>query len=460
MMQAPTFTRDPPALTRDPKPFLSDEPGYEYGSVLPFRKNTATGELGLAVPEMLRAPIRGLQINPMRFDVSDPQQRSDLGSAAAMFGGFSPAPGRVPFAAPRSSFPLAEIGRKVEAAPIEAPPAQAAPPVAVPQPPALVRDEPPAVAAAPVAPTPIAAPAPVIDAPAQVVAPVARAPVPRAANPFETVPKEPKRLIQFLRESTKNGSDIHATVTPGGLRDVGGDVAGIIGGPKGRPGLINNASGRNLDDATLHAWQDGYFPQHDQRPEINHLLDAIRDDHNGTPVYSIHNQDEVAAYRGAVDRNQEIDQLAAQHGIPTRGLTRPQFFDHLADHLSVDDMATEHAAQADAHDAAYHDAELMAKEWASENSSNIDGIHAMNSQDRTLEDMEHEYRQDNALAPAQQGQGGSGEHGSPESYSAGFPDGAPQSGRGAANSGRDGTQGQQAPSQIMPTPPVPLVRDR
>lgn len=42
-----------------PKGFPYDEPGVEYGSVLPLARDTKTDKLSLAVPEMIRAPLRG-----------------------------------------------------------------------------------------------------------------------------------------------------------------------------------------------------------------------------------------------------------------------------------------------------------------------------------------------------------------------------------------------------------------
>ena len=73
----------PPVVGQKPAPFLADEPGYQYGAVLPFRKNLATGKIEPAIPEAIRAPVRGLQIDPMRFDANDPQQRADLAAAAS-----------------------------------------------------------------------------------------------------------------------------------------------------------------------------------------------------------------------------------------------------------------------------------------------------------------------------------------------------------------------------------------
>lgn len=45
----------------------------------------------------------------------------------------------------------------------------------------------------------------------------------------------------------------------GGVRDPGGDVRNIIGDPRGRPGLINNATGLDPDEMALRLWEEGYF---------------------------------------------------------------------------------------------------------------------------------------------------------------------------------------------------------
>lgn len=53
----------PSSLTGDAstmKNIGKDEPGYEYGDILPFKKNIKTGESSLALPEAVRAPIRGV----------------------------------------------------------------------------------------------------------------------------------------------------------------------------------------------------------------------------------------------------------------------------------------------------------------------------------------------------------------------------------------------------------------
>ena len=261
----------------------------------------------------------------------------------------------------------------------------------------------------------------------------------KAATPYTTIPKEPKRLVNFLRESQTQGQGIHATTVPGGLRDPGGDVSAIIGGPKGRPGLINNKSGQNLDDATLRAWQEGYFPEHgDERPEINHLLDAIAEDHNGNARYSMHDQDAVDAYHQAMDHNAEVARLSSEHGIDTTGLTREQFFDKVTDKLSTEDAAADIRSLEDAHDTSFGEIEADVRDmaeppWQSDQFYGIGGP-------RTLEDLEHAYGQENAARSAGQGDADFTEHG----YSDGPADegqgiGGP-GGRGAGAAGRAGEE--------------------
>jgi hypothetical protein len=72
----------------------------------------------------------------------------------------------------------------------------------------------------------------------------------------------------------------------GGLVDDAGELAhrGITN--KARPGLIRNerktaqskGGGWTLDDMARHAWENGYFPEHSQRPSIDAFVEALNDD--------------------------------------------------------------------------------------------------------------------------------------------------------------------------------------
>lgn len=96
-------------------------------------------------------------------------------------------------------------------------------------------------------------------------------------------------------------------IRAGGVQDVGGDVAAVIGGPRGRPALINNATGRGMDDAALHAWENGYFPHLAAPPEPREFLEALRRDNSGDPVYVREDQDILAAGGVYDDFAEELD---------------------------------------------------------------------------------------------------------------------------------------------------------
>jgi hypothetical protein len=61
--------------------------------------------------------------------------------------------------------------------------------------------------------------------------------------------RRPLSLVAFL-------------VRAGGIRDPRGDLRAVMGTAKARVGLLNNRSGRGLDDAARLALAAGYFPEH------------------------------------------------------------------------------------------------------------------------------------------------------------------------------------------------------
>jgi Transglycosylase SLT domain len=275
-------------------------------------------------------------------------------------------------------------------------------------------------------------------------------------TPFEATPKEPQRLIDFLRSKTILApSTIHEQVLPGGIRDAGGDIRAILGGSNGRPGLINNASGMSLHDKLIQAWENGYLPEYGEEPPTDDraLLDAIRDDHMGTARYSMHDQDRVEAYQSATEGNREIDRLASEHGIETRGKTRDQFFDELHDRMSMDERAQEIASQTEAHEAAYREAEKQAKQWVAENQGqgwNAKELYGI-SQARTLEDLEREHAEEaqpHPTAPAAGERAASIEEpGPPGGDQGAVPEGGEPRGGGAGDADRGPAPNDQANGQ-------------
>jgi hypothetical protein len=90
-------------------------------------------------------------------------------------------------------------------------------------------------------------------------------------------PKGVKTLSQFV-------------VDAGGLVDDAGELAhrGITN--KARPGMVrkerrtaqSGQGGWTLDDMARHAWENGYFPEHSQRPGIDEFVEALNDDFSKT----------------------------------------------------------------------------------------------------------------------------------------------------------------------------------
>lgn len=248
------------------------------------------------------------------------------------------------------------------------------------------------------------------------------------ASPYETVPKEPQRLVPFLQGGvTINKGAAAERTAQFGLRDEGGDISAIVGGPKGRPGLINNMSGERLDDAGLRAYEAGYF---DHRPDINELLTAIEKDHNGNPVYSNRDQAAVEAHQQAMGSNAEIVRLASDYGISERGKTREQFFDDLTNHLSQEQIAAEQAKLEPAHEAAY--AEF-------ERASQAAGVRPETTS-RSLEDLEREYQQETVARTASQRDAGNAQPGTAGPGAVSGEGGGGPVGRAAGDAGRAGTE--------------------
>ncbi len=266
------------------------------------------------------------------------------------------------------------------------------------------------------------------------------------------VPKPPESLLSFLKRK-------------GGLKDTGGDVSAIIGGTKGRPGLINKQNaivrdgktiyrgGMELDEAAHQAWEAGYFPDHPEGPDMHAFLRAIEDEARGNHVYSEHDAAQLAEHRHALDSNAEVDRLAFEHGIEPAGLTREQFFDRVAEKVAEADL------EADISNAATHVDEFAddARHWYED--------YADDRKPRTLEDAEREWRDAEKAAggvePRQSGDAGAGRAGGPVQEGqgrAGQGGGGAADGRGAGPAPKiDQTEAPANPNGQFDTPASPLV---
>jgi hypothetical protein len=88
-------------------------------------------------------------------------------------------------------------------------------------------------------------------------------------------PSQGPSLVKFLADS-------------GGIDDVGGDLAAMDAGSwhKGRAYQRPLIGRMSADDAALKAWQAGYFPGRQDRPDVNELLDAVSRELRGKPTYA------------------------------------------------------------------------------------------------------------------------------------------------------------------------------
>jgi hypothetical protein len=246
--------------------------------------------------------------------------------------------------------------------------------------------------------------------------PEARGAGTRAANklsPYEKIPKEPTRLTDWVKKN-------------GGLKDEGGDIRSTLGGAKFRPGLIKKA-GRSGDDLAMAAWEAGYFPEKSERPTLNEFLDKLNEDIRGKPQYSMHDNEAANAYRDALAKNDETDRIAADLGIDTTGKTHDQFWDEVAEKMSIEKPAQTIAEQDAIHIDAFKEAEKREKEWLE---SKGEAWEPEETKTRTLEDLENERRQENASREPQQGDSGAEQGGFTPAYQGAIQESSGQRGRG------------------------------
>lgn len=86
-------------------------------------------------------------------------------------------------------------------------------------------------------------------------------------------PKGVKTLTQFIADA-------------GGLVDFSSELAYRGINNKARPGFVRNTrkraqqpdGGWDMDDMARHAWENGYFPEHDARPSRDEFMNALQDD--------------------------------------------------------------------------------------------------------------------------------------------------------------------------------------
>lgn len=186
---------------------------------------------------------------------------------------------------------------------------------------------------------PVTATPPVAEVVAKNFGPEAKPPPPPAdrRGAYQRVPKEPKRLIQFLKEgvTVDRGTPNEHVIMRGLMPEPNGrqQLQSVLGGAKN---VINVRDGEPLDHARGRADEAGYFPQGAE--DINALYEAMERDASGHAVYSMHDDDAVARYEQAVKHNREIDRLSAEHGIDPRGMTLQAFTKAIEDKVGREEF--------------------------------------------------------------------------------------------------------------------------
>ena len=132
------------------------------------------------------------------------------------------------------------------------------------------------------------------------------------------------RIVQGGAEKPKGVDTLSQFVLKaGGLVDDAGELAhrGITN--KARPGLIRKerktaqgAGGWTLDDMARHAWENGYFPEHSQRPSIDTFVEALNDDFHKIRAVLKHGDEDAYKLNELVA---QVEADLARAGVATDG---------------------------------------------------------------------------------------------------------------------------------------------
>lgn len=180
--------------------------------------------------------------------------------------------------------------------------------------------------------------------------------------------KAPPSLLEWLSKQ-------------GGLVDKGGDLKAMGGNDwhkeaPFRKKLINE-KGVHPDDAALKAWEEGYFPEHAERPDINAFFEKVEKELRGDKQYP----------------NNFIAHAAED----------PEYLATLVEKASIEESEKLNIEMAEYHEAQYAEFEKQEREleeslgdaWEPEPDNSV-----------TLEDLENERRQENSTRAAQESASG------------------------------------------------------
>jgi len=113
------------------------------------------------------------------------------------------------------------------------------------------------------------------------------------------------RYVQEMKRAPKPETLTQWIMRTGRLQDQNGELTNILGG-KNRQ--LISGKGRNLDDAALAAWEQGFLATAD-RPTVRDLLDAIDNDVRGDRVVRSTDYDAEENVRVAREMETELDRL-------------------------------------------------------------------------------------------------------------------------------------------------------
>ena len=111
--------------------------------------------------------------------------------------------------------------------------------------------------------------------------------------------KKGASLLSFLRKNV-------------GLKDDGGELKAMDAG-KLYVGLVNNKTGRTLDDMALEAWEAGYFPEFNERPAVDDLIEAIRNELSGNKRYAFQSENDRSLVADVDSIAEQMDQLGIDY---------------------------------------------------------------------------------------------------------------------------------------------------
>lgn len=197
----------------------------------------------------------------------------------------------------------------------------------------------------------------------------------------------------------------------GGVQDTGGDMSYMNAQDwhKGKPfaGKLIKETGMKLDDATLKAWEEGYFPEFSERPDIN-------------------------AFYEKVDR-----ELRGQKQFPDRFMEQvvedPEYVAHLMETMSDKEGYRLASEIADYHESRYNAYEQAEKEWLATR-----GEEWTPEEPTTLQDLENERReQEEASATPEESAKDYEQPGSTSDTEKGGKGSVPERGGIAENPGQD-----------------------